>query len=160
MPKAITNEQRQQWSLVHKQALVLAEFFDIKATAFGMDGLPSGASAIRAAAEPAHPFASRFAGLREALADLLENASYLSSGDLRELDVHVRNHLGVGLDDLQAKRLARIAKIRAKGRITSDEQFRLLKGRHEEIWDDSVRSGEAVVLNALMEEYESRKRRR
>jgi hypothetical protein len=160
MPKAITETQREEWSLVQKQALALAEFFDSKASAFGTGPSLQMASAIRAVAEPAHPFASRFAGLREALADLLENASYLSASDLRELDAHVRSRLGVSLDDLQAKRLARIAKIRAKGRITSDEQFRLLKGRHEEIWDDPLRMVEAVALNALIEEYEFRKRRR
>jgi hypothetical protein len=160
MPMAITNEQREQWSSVHKQALVLAEFFDIKASAFRTDHSLNWASAIRAAAEPAHPFARRFAGLRELLADLLENASYLSPADLRELDAHVRSHLGVGFDDLQVKRLARIATILAKGEITNDEQFRLLKGRHEEIWDDSLRAAEALSLNALLEEYESRKQHR
>jgi hypothetical protein len=160
MPKALTDEQREQWSSVHKQALVLAEFFDIKAKPLGTAESLQMASAIRATAEPAHPFASRFAGVREALADLLEIASYLPAVDLRELDAHVRTHLGIGLDNLQAKRLARIATIRAKGKITTDEQFRLLKGRHEEILDDPSRAEEAVAVAKLMEAYEFRKKPR
>lgn len=159
MPRTITDNQRDQWSSVHRQALVLAEFFDGKASAFvGGQPLPM-AGAIRAAAEPAHPFASRFAGLREALADLLEMASYLPASDLRELDAYVRVHLSIGLDDLQAKRLARIGAIRAKGKISTDEQFRLVKGRHEQIWDDPLRAEEAVVLAKLLEDYEKPKRR-
>jgi hypothetical protein len=160
MPKAITDEQREQWSSVHKQALVLAEFFDTKRNACGTGESVQMASAIRAAAEPAHPYASRFAGLREALADLLEMASYLAAVDLRELDAHVRIRLGVGLDDLQAKRLARIAAIRAKGKITTDEQFRLLKGRHEEISDDPSRAEEAVAIAKLTGAYEFGERHR
>jgi hypothetical protein len=160
MPKAITDEQREQWSSVHKQALVLAEFFDIKGSAFGTGHSRQMASAIRAAAAPAHPFASRLAGLRQALVDLLEMASYLNAGDLRELDAHVRIHLGIGLDNLQAKRLARIAVIRAKGKIATDDQFRLLKGRYEEIGDDPSRAEETLAIAKLMEAYEFRERPR
>jgi hypothetical protein len=152
MARAITDEQRAQWSAVHRQALVLAEFFDRK-------DLPL-AAAIRQAAEPAHPFASRLAGLREALADLLEMSANLPPGDLRKLDHHVRAELGLGLDELQTGRLARIQEVRNRGKIKTDEQFRLLKGRHEQIWDDPSHSEEANALAALLDQYEARKVRR
>lgn len=158
MAKAITDEQRDQWSSVHRQALALAEFFDRKAVQVSsVVSRPAMASAIRVAAEPSQPFARRFAGLREALSDLLEMSSYLPTADLRELESHVRAQLGIGLDELQSKRLARIASIVTKGRISTDEQFRLLKGRHDQIWDDPSRSEERAALTRLLDEYEKRK---
>ena len=96
MAREITEDQRKQWSAVHRQALTLAAFFDRKGLAL--------TAAVRAAAEPSHPFGSRLAGLREALADMLEVSSDLVADDLRELDRHARLRLGISLDDLQAKR--------------------------------------------------------
>jgi hypothetical protein len=50
--------------------------------------------------------------------------------------------------------------VRNRGKIKTDEQFRLLKGRHEQIWDDPSHSEEANALAALLDQYEARKVRR
>jgi hypothetical protein len=67
---------------------------------------------------------------------------------------------GLSLDDLQSERLARLAGIRAAGRITTDEQFRLVSSRVEQIWDDPERRDEFDALNRLMAAYEDRVRSR
>jgi hypothetical protein len=53
----------------------------------------------------------------------------------------LREQAGVSLDDLQARRLACIARVRERGRITADEQYHLVRERVEKIWDDPAEGG-------------------
>ncbi len=67
-------------------------------------------------------------------------------------------YLEINLDNLQGKRLAKIAALREKGSLSTDSQFRLVFGRVDQIWDDPNHSQEAVELQALLTAYENKVR--
>jgi hypothetical protein len=155
MPKPITPEQRAEWEQVFRETKALAD-----AIASALPSAVGFPDAIEAEREPRPPFRQRLSGLREARNDLLEWASYAPGTEMRRLDHHLKSSIGLSLDDLQSKRLARLAKIREAGRITTDEQFRLAYARVEQIWDDAERRGEFDTLSRLMSDYEERVSRR
>lgn len=146
--KPLTDKQRQEWAAVYRETLALAGFMDRYAANFS--------EAIRKTEEPRQPFSAYLAGLKEAKKDLLEMASDLTGPELRELDQHLMQELGVSLDSLQVKRLEKITALRAKGSLTTDAQYRLVYGRHEHIWSDPVHEQEATELKALMVAYENK----
>jgi len=146
--KPLTEKQRQEWSAVYRETLALAGFMDRY--------VPKLSESIRKAEEPRRPFSSYLAGLKESKNDLLEMAAELTGPELRELDQHLRQELGVSLDSLQVKRLEKIAALRTKGALTTDTQFRLVYGRHEQIWGDPAHEQEATELKALMVAYENK----
>lgn len=150
--KPLTDKQRQEWAAVYRETFALARFMDRYA--------PHISAAIRQTEEPRHPFSAYLAGLKEAKMDLLEMASELTGPELRELDQHLMQELGVSLDSLQVKRLEKITALRTKGAVTTDAQFRLVYGRHEQIWGDPVHEQEATELKALMVAYENKVARR
>jgi hypothetical protein len=61
---------------------------------------------------------------------------------------------------LPGTRAARIAAALSRGRLTTENQVRLVKGRYEEIWDDPTRAAEAEGLAALVNEWEARQHAR
>lgn len=146
--KPLTEKQRQEWAAVHRDTLALAGFMDRY--------VPKLSEAIRKTEVPRHPFSSYLAGLKEARKDLLEMASDLAGPELRELDQHLMQELGVSLDSLQVKRLEKITALRTKGALSTDAQFRLVYGRHEQIWGDPVNEQEVTELKALMVAYENK----
>jgi hypothetical protein len=151
MARPITPEQRAEWDQVFREARALAG-----ALAKLEPALAGLAPAIEAAREPGHPFRQRLSGLREARNDLLEIAGDASGDMQRRLDQRLKSAIGVSLDELQTERLARLAEVREAGRITTDEQFRLVSSRVEQIWDDEERREEFDALNRLMGDYEDR----
>jgi hypothetical protein len=99
------------------------------------------------------------AGLRMAYNDLVEMAQSYSPAQLRQLDGRLRSEAGTSLNDLFAKRNARVKAIRERGRITSDEQYYLVREFFEFMWDDPARRDEASELQELMFKHEQRKGR-
>lgn len=156
MARPITPEQRAEWEQVFLESKALADAFAELVPSFAA-GL---VAAIETAREPRQPFRQRLSGLRQARNDLLEWAGYASGAEMRRLDHHLKSSIGLSLDDLQSARLARLAKIRAADRITTDEQFRLVYSRVEQIWEDEERREEFDALNRLMSNYEDRVRNR
>ncbi|HEX6534623.1 MAG TPA: hypothetical protein VF041_08495 [Gemmatimonadaceae bacterium] len=100
--------------------------------------------------------AGKFSGWREALNDFVAMAQYGTPEQKRRLDGLLRDQAGISLDDLRTKQLARISKIRERGRITGDEQYYLVKERVEEIWDDPSKAEEFRALQAMLDAYEAR----
>lgn len=147
MPREITDAQREQWAAVHREVMALAQYFERHT--------PGVTAAAEDAREPRQPFRSALAGLREARNDLLECSEDLPGLAQRELDAHLRDRLGCSLDDLQERRLARLAKLRASGRLTTAEQYRLVAGRVEQIWNDASRRDEFDALSRLISVYEA-----
>ena len=100
------------------------------------------------------------AGMRSIRNDSIEMLVAFSAAQRRELDRRLRAGPGVTLDSLEAKHLARIDRIRTKGKIATEPQYYLVKERIEVIWDDPVRIDEFQALRALLEDYEERVARR
>lgn len=97
--------------------------------------------------------------LRMAYNDLVESTQGYSPQQLRQLDLLLHEQAGTSLDVLLEKRNARIRKIRERGRISSDEQYYLVREYFELIWDDASRWEESRALQALMSAYEDGKGR-
>jgi hypothetical protein len=99
-------------------------------------------------------------GWREARNDCLEACRGLSGAQLRELNARLQAECGVALDSLQGRRLKRLADLRTRGRLSTDEQFRLVETRIDELGDDCTSQEELQELIALVAGYEETVRRR
>jgi len=98
-------------------------------------------------------------GMRMMYNDLVEAAQGYGPDQLRQLDRLLQDQAGVSLEQIFEKRNARIRKIRERGRITTDEQYYLVREYFEFIWDDPSRAEDAQALQSLMSAYEDRKAR-
>ena len=96
------------------------------------------------------------AGMRQGLHDLLTMASDLSGAQLRLVAAELRHRHGIELDSLQQRRLARLTIVRDRGRITSDEQWYLVRSRIDEISGFESQSAECEELQRLADGYEFR----
>jgi hypothetical protein len=99
-------------------------------------------------------------GWRETRNDLLEACRGLSGVQLRDLSIRLQAECGVTLDSLQARRLKRLADLRARGRLSTDEQYRLVETRIDELPDDQDAQEELQELLALVDGYDETIQRR
>jgi len=148
MPRNPTPEQQQEFDTLCAQVRAIAEFLQ-----------PDWVASLEESLAGRRATKADISGLREARTDLMEMASYLSGEQLRALDAHLQQQCSTPLDQLQVKRMSRIADLREKGRITTDEQFRLAYGRVEQIWDNPAHAEEFMHLSTLMAAYEGRRSR-
>jgi hypothetical protein len=154
--RCITQRGQEEYSALCREIAVLAEFFDTL--------YPGQYAEIRRRMEslqpPPVPFRQALAGLREGRSDLIMMAGLLPGEQQRRLDAHLRERLGVSLDSLQTTRMGRLSRLRQKGRITTDEQFRLVRRRLDQIEGDPPFAGEARDLSSLAADYEATAMRR
>jgi hypothetical protein len=125
MPRPITPTEQQEYDALYAETAVLAEFLE--------ESAPGTLAAIEQAKTPRAPFRLALAGLREARSDLLVMVDFLSGEQMRALDALLRARTKVSLDALQSRRLSKLAALRSRGRINSEEQFRLVRGRLDQI---------------------------
>lgn len=94
-------------------------------------------------------------GLKIAAKDLGEWAKGLAPSDCNNLDVALRTQFGRGLrEDAQALR-SKVAHILERRTIDSEEEYRLLLSRSDEIYADDSKRSELEQINALLAEYET-----
>lgn len=166
MPHArdLTPAQRTEYDELLARGRVLAEFVDelMAAEYAARSGGTAGplpfplADAFDDSAERPGTPREWLAGLREAFNDLVEMSEDLDGGAVRRLDARLRERCGVSLDALHARRLGRLERLRAKGRLATEEQYHLVRGRLEQVWDDAARAEEARQLTALIADFERR----
>ena len=157
MPRSSPEDRQREADALRPQVEAFLEFmtrhFD-----------PSTLEDFRAIAEQAYASGSptRLREVRDGLLEPVEAGAVGAVGaeEERRLDALLRERAGVSLDSLLARRLARIAKARAKGRITTRAQYDLVKERVETIWSDPARAEEFRALQALCTDYEERELRR
>ena len=94
--------------------------------------------------------------LRLARGDVIAMAQAATVAERRELDATLRAEAGVSLDDLSARDVQRIARIRARGRLTSEEQYYLVRERVDYIAGRPDRADEYGELPKLLHEYAAR----
>jgi hypothetical protein len=150
MPARPTPTQQQEFEDLHRVLSVICGHFDEVAP---MAGGFSWAGMLEVSTV-------NLSGLRSLRTDLLEALQGYTPAQKRELDARLRRNLGVSLDSVQARELARIAAVRARGKITSDDQYYVLRGRMEVIWDDPERIDEFDALQSLTTSYEERAAKR
>jgi hypothetical protein len=139
---------------VYRQVEALLEFMRPHRSPALVPGYRDAAERVRASGSPA-----RIRAFRDGLLEPIE-AGAVGRDEERRLDALLRERAGVSLDTLLARRLARIAKVRERGRIANRQQYDLVKERVESIWDDPARVEEFRALQALCSEYEEREARR
>ncbi|MBP6865852.1 MAG: hypothetical protein KBC32_11380 [Candidatus Didemnitutus sp.] len=90
--------------------------------------------------------------------DLLEWSRGLAAPDRRELSGILQRTLGLPLDYFDKKRLERIAKIVGRGHLRSDDEWRFIEERIQELCERSDNDEEIVRLNRLLAAYEEKKK--
>lgn len=70
----------------------------------------------------------------------------------------MRDKFGVDLTNAHGKLLAKINRIIQRGHLKSDDEFRMLSSRVEEIYADDSKQNEVEILNKLMYDYETNKK--
>jgi hypothetical protein len=94
------------------------------------------------------------AGLRMVLNDLLPMTQAATTPQRLELDAALREHAGVSLLSLLERQSARIDRLRQRGKLTSEEQYFLVRDHIDLLAGEAEHTGGIVELHALLEQYE------
>lgn len=92
-------------------------------------------------------------GLRSSINDYNEDARDLTPAEFEELNAILREKFGEDLVHNRQKDLAKIKRIVKRGKINNEDEFRLLKGRIDELLEEE-KIEEAQLLDKLMFEFE------
>ncbi|MCQ2320438.1 MAG: hypothetical protein MJZ91_03785 [Bacteroidales bacterium] len=92
-------------------------------------------------------------GLRSSINDYNEDACDLTPSEFEELNAILREKFGEDLVHNRQKDLAKIKRIIKRGKINNEDEFRLLKGRIDELLEEE-KVEEAQLLDKLMFEFE------
>lgn len=149
MPRSLSPERQRELDELRRLLLVFAEF---KSTFMSADMVQLMIHGIETAYR-----ARSFTGLRTARNDMVEMAQACTPDQLRQLDRLLREHASTSINELFEKRNARVRAIRERGRLSTDEQYYLVREYFEFIWDDPDRAEEAAELQRLMSAYEEGK---
>jgi hypothetical protein len=94
-------------------------------------------------------------GLKMVRRDLLEYVKGLPLADVAKLDASLRTQFGEGLVEVSEMLSKRVAAILRRGSILSDDEYRLLLSRVEEIYAKAEHRTEVEAINALLRARES-----
>ena len=89
--------------------------------------------------------------------DTLEMIRDLSSAQYNELDLILRNKFGHGLLEADKKHTERIQKFIEKGKITTEEQYYLLREYLERVWDIAEQKENVLQIEQMLELFEHTK---
>jgi hypothetical protein len=148
MAPSLPSDRQQELDSLRRICVVFADFF-------GPITLPSQPQALREIIDRAYEERA-LAGLRLARNDFIAMIQACTGQQRRDLDAMLRSQAGISLDELRAKQLERIEKIRRRGRIITEEQYYMVRERIEEVWYDAERSTEFRDLQSLLTDYEER----
>ena len=95
-------------------------------------------------------------GLRMVQGDLLAMTAAMTAAQRRELDSQLRNRAGVSLLSLLERQRERVARLRARGKLTSEQQYYLVREHIELLMDDPAHAAELTELRGLLEDFELR----
>lgn len=151
MPRQLSPERQEELESLYRLLGVYAGFLR-------QELRPEHAALLEEGIEKAYR-AKSLSGVRMGRDDMVAMTDALTAPQLRQLDGMLREQAGTSLDALQTRRLARIAKVRERGRIANDEQYYLVRERIEQIWDDPGRADELHALQSVLTAYEERRAR-
>ena len=152
MSKDVTSGLQTEFDALRAHALALAGYF-------ASLGVPSYRAALERRASD-RPTRTVVEGWREARNDLLEATRALSGAQLRELNARLLSECGITLDSIQERRMKRLVDLRARGRLSTDEQYRLVESRIDQLGDDPGAQEELRELLALINQYDALVHRR
>lgn len=96
-----------------------------------------------------------FRGLKMVASDVREWTTALSPSDQQRLDQLLRSRLGRGLTEEAKEVSSEIDRILRRGQIDTQDEYRLLVSRADEIYADDSKRAELEKINELLAAYES-----
>ena len=148
MPRRLSPEQNLERERLFRVLSVVGTYLDSQ-----MGLSPEGETLAKATARAYE--ARNLRGLRMMEGDLGGLLQAASPTQRREVDRLLRERAGTSLSALMEKQFAQIRRLRQRGKLTSEQQYYLVREHVEFIADDAERASEAAELYALLEEYES-----
>ena len=147
MPRKLSAEHQLELESLYRVVQVFGDFADSL--------VPNAGAAMSDGLRRAYE-ARDLRGLRMARGDMVAMAQAATAAQRRELDAQLRARTGVSLDELTARDVQRVDRIRSRGRVSSEEQYYLVRERVDFISGDPSRSAEYAELQRLLDAYESR----
>jgi len=92
-------------------------------------------------------------GLRYCNKDIIEWAKGLPQSDFVELNKLLQDKFGEDLGKNANRDLSKISQVIKKGKISSDDEYRLLLSRVDEIYNDTSKQDEVHTLNRLLVDF-------
>ena len=152
MLRKLSPEHRLELDTLYRVATIIAAWYDELAA---MPDVPRMADAVRGAYEERD-----LRGLRMAYNDLVELPRAATAAQRRDLDARLRGEANTSLEALDRKTLERIQRIRTRGKVTSEEQYYLVREHIEFIGAAPDRADELRDLIGLVDAYEQRANRK
>jgi hypothetical protein len=153
MPRRLSPEEDLELERLFRVLSVVGTYLDAQM------GLSPEAETLAKAATCAYE-ARNLRGLRMMEGDISGFLQAASPTQRREMDRLLRERAGTSLAVLMEKQFAQIRRLRQRGKLTSEQQYYLVREHVEFIAEDAERAAEAAELYALLEEYESAAARR
>jgi hypothetical protein len=148
MPRKLAPEKRLELDSLYRVVAVLAAFHDSLSP-----GLPDGgfSGAMKRAYDQ-----SDLRGIRMAYNDLVASLEAASASQKRELDAELRLKAGTSIPALFARRFERVARLRQRGKLTSEEQYYLVREYVEFAELDPAMSEDVKLLWDMLHAFEER----
>jgi hypothetical protein len=147
MPRKLSPEHRVELESLFRIVATITEWYD----GLVAPGTPRMSDTMRRAYE-----ASDLRGMRAAYNDLLAMTNAADPAQRVELDRLLRDRAGLSLETLYARKRQRLDRIRARGALTSEEQYYLVREHVELIAGLPERGEEAQEFAQLLNEFEER----
>lgn len=146
MPRKLSPEDQLELESLYRQLAVFGDFL--------AELSPAGTAAIEGIRRAYD--ARDLRGLRMARGDIAAMTQAASPAERRRLDAMLRERAGVSLGELSERELRRVRQVRARGKVTSEEQYHLLRERVEFLGDDPEGAEERREIWALLHAFEER----
>jgi hypothetical protein len=147
MPRKLSPEHRVELESLFRIVATITEWYDGMVT----PGTPRMSDAMPRAYE-----ASDLRGMRAAYNDLLAMTNAANAVQRLELNRLLRERTGLSPETLDARKRQRLDRIRARGVLTSEEQYYLVREHVEFILGLPERSDEAREFAQLLNAFEER----
>jgi hypothetical protein len=151
MPRKLSPEHQLELDSLYRVLSTIGRWFD------ALSGMP--AISLLDAMKKAYEERD-LTGLRAARNDLVAMTTAASVSQRQELDQMLREQAGTTLLALYDKQRDRIARIRARGKVSSEEQYYLVREHVEFIASDPAAAAEFEELSAMLHAFEDRAVRR
>jgi hypothetical protein len=94
-------------------------------------------------------------GLQMILNDMVAITQAAALDQRQDLDRQLKERAGVSLGSLMQRQFARVERILKRGKITSEQQYYLVREHMEFITNDPAYASDAAALYALLEAHEN-----
>jgi hypothetical protein len=88
------------------------------------------------------------------VAELIEGVSGMSESKIQELDRTLIEQFGTGIKSQQKKSYKKVQSIIKKGKITNEDEYRLVLDYIDQIYADSSKEGVLQKLNVLLNQFD------